>query len=159
MKYAIVSDVHANLDALEAVLEDAGDVPLLCLRDIVGCGAQPNECVEIIRSRALHTVMGNHDLAFAVRTGLETMNTDLASRCFGRTGSPCDANIEFLLALPFVVTTSTLLCTIRPTDRRLFGTCATYATPKTRSQPPATASSSSVIRTFRAYSYVRQTNT
>ena len=43
MKYAIVSDIHANLDALDAVLTHAGSVPLLCLGDIVDDGGHPNE--------------------------------------------------------------------------------------------------------------------
>jgi diadenosine tetraphosphatase ApaH/serine/threonine PP2A family protein phosphatase len=103
MKYAIVSDIHANLDALNAVLEDAGDVALLCLGDIVGYGAQPNECVEIIRSRATHTVLGNHDLACGDGTGLEYMSTDAARSTLLTHRRLSDSNIDFLLALPYVV--------------------------------------------------------
>jgi diadenosine tetraphosphatase ApaH/serine/threonine PP2A family protein phosphatase len=109
MKYAIVSDIHANLDALEAVLADAGDVPLLCLGDIVGYGAQPNECVEHIRSRAMHTVMGNHDLACGDGTGLEFMNTNAAKSAFWTHRELSDANIEFLLSVPYVVAMPTFL--------------------------------------------------
>jgi diadenosine tetraphosphatase ApaH/serine/threonine PP2A family protein phosphatase len=107
MRYAIVSDIHANLDALEAVLEDAGDVPLLCLGDTVGYGAQPNECVELIRNRALHTVLGNHDLACGDGSGIEYMNADAAKSAFWTHRRLSDANIDFLLALPYTVKTPT----------------------------------------------------
>jgi diadenosine tetraphosphatase ApaH/serine/threonine PP2A family protein phosphatase len=107
MRYAIVSDIHANLDALEAVLDDAGDVPLLCLGDIVGYGAQPNECVDIIRNRALHTVLGNHDLTCSDGSGIDHMNADPAKSAFWTHRRLSDANIDFLLALPYTVKTPT----------------------------------------------------
>jgi predicted phosphodiesterase len=75
MRYAIVSDVHGNLDALEvafASLRD--DDALLCLGDIVGYGPQPNECVERIRARATATVLGNHDVAAIDDFGLAYFN-------------------------------------------------------------------------------------
>jgi predicted phosphodiesterase len=107
MRYAIVSDIHSNLDALEAVLEDAGDVSLLCLGDIVGYGAQPNECVDIIRRRAVHTVLGNHDLTCGDGTGIDHMNTDPAKSAFWTHRRLSDANIAFLMALPYTVKTPT----------------------------------------------------
>ena len=65
MKILIISDIHANLTALEAVLEDAGDTDAVwCLGDIVGYGPDPNECVEIIRDLPnLVCLQGNHDRA------------------------------------------------------------------------------------------------
>jgi predicted phosphodiesterase len=69
MKLAVLSDIHANLNALEAVLEDArnrGAEKFLCLGDIVGYGPQPEECVQSIQSLGAPTVIGNHD-AWAVR--------------------------------------------------------------------------------------------
>ena len=64
MKRAIVSDIHANLEALEAVLADAqscGVEEIYCLGDIVGYGPNPRECVDrAIRFNA--GVLGNHDL-------------------------------------------------------------------------------------------------
>ena len=65
MKYAIISDIHANLEALQAVIEDAApyaDV-FICLGDIVGYNASPIECLQIIQSLCQVTVIGNHDLA------------------------------------------------------------------------------------------------
>ena len=62
---AIISDIHANLPALTAVLEDIdkqGIEELVCLGDIVGYGAQPAECLELLRSRKLRAILrGNHD--------------------------------------------------------------------------------------------------
>lgn len=75
MRYAVVSDVHGNLDALEAafaLIRD--DDALLCLGDIVGYGPQPNECVERIRARATATVLGNHDVAAIDDFGLAYFN-------------------------------------------------------------------------------------
>ncbi len=66
MRTAIVSDIHANLQALEAVLEqvDAEQCDALwCLGDVVGYGADPDACVAIVRERAQICLAGNHDLA------------------------------------------------------------------------------------------------
>jgi len=65
MKYAIISDIHANLEALQAVVEDAkphADA-FVCLGDIVGYNANPIECIQIIQKLCPVTVVGNHDLA------------------------------------------------------------------------------------------------
>src|SRR5436305_14020580 len=64
MRFAIFSDIHANLEALEAVLADAQArkcTHFVCLGDVVGYNANPHECVK--RIRALHSpiVKGNHD--------------------------------------------------------------------------------------------------
>ncbi|WP_299235118.1 metallophosphoesterase family protein [Natronomonas sp.] len=62
MKIGIVSDVHANLPALEAVLEDLPPVDrVVCAGDVVGYNPWPAACVERIRSVAAVTVQGNHD--------------------------------------------------------------------------------------------------
>jgi len=65
MKYAIISDIHANLEALEAVIADAKPHAdeFVCLGDIVGYNANPIECIHIIQKLCPVTVIGNHDLA------------------------------------------------------------------------------------------------
>ncbi|OGS56446.1 MAG: hypothetical protein A3K60_04590 [Euryarchaeota archaeon RBG_19FT_COMBO_56_21] len=66
MKIAVVSDIHSNLQALEAVLADIrkADVDqVLCAGDIVGYGANPNECCRLVSKVAEHAVFGNHELA------------------------------------------------------------------------------------------------
>jgi predicted phosphodiesterase len=64
--YAIISDIHSNLEALEAVLADIdrrGIKELYCLGDIVGYGASPKECLDLIIERSAAIVCGNHDHA------------------------------------------------------------------------------------------------
>ena len=75
MKYAFVSDVHGNLESLERALAlvDAGDA-IACLGDMVGYGANPNECVHLLRDRTTHAVLGNHDLAALENYGTEFFN-------------------------------------------------------------------------------------
>jgi predicted phosphodiesterase len=66
MRVAVISDIHSNLHALEAVLADIqAEAPdeVWCLGDIVGYGAQPNECVDAVRETAQLSLCGNHDLA------------------------------------------------------------------------------------------------
>ena len=69
MRYVVISDIHSNLDALEAVIaEIPKGTPILCLGDVVGYGAQPNEVIDVIKSlRPIVVLMGNHD--YAVVTG------------------------------------------------------------------------------------------
>ena len=64
MRYAVFSDVHANMEALEAVLTDAArrsPDAYLCLGDVVGYGPDPNECVARVRSLGAVAIAGNHD--------------------------------------------------------------------------------------------------
>ena len=72
--YAVISDIHGNLEALEAVLEDVpgGTERIYCLGDVIGYGANPNECCELVRSHEAPTISGNHDLA------VTDLSTDLA---------------------------------------------------------------------------------
>jgi predicted phosphodiesterase len=79
MRVAVVSDIHANLAALRAVLADAGSVDATwCLGDLVGYGPQPNECIEEIRRRAPHLVCiaGNHDCAALGKLDTKEFNHD-----------------------------------------------------------------------------------
>ena len=66
MPIAVISDIHANRQALEAVLREAsaaGASELWCLGDLVGYGADPNDCVNLVRQNASLCLVGNHDLA------------------------------------------------------------------------------------------------
>lgn len=78
MRYAIFSDVHANLEALEAVLAAidtiAEDHPIdqfWCLGDLVGYGPDPNRCIELVRARTDAIIAGNHDWAAIGKLDLE----------------------------------------------------------------------------------------
>ena len=63
VRYALLSDIHGNLEALEAVLADAASRAdgILCLGDIVGYGADPGPCIERVAERAQAVVAGNHE--------------------------------------------------------------------------------------------------
>jgi diadenosine tetraphosphatase ApaH/serine/threonine PP2A family protein phosphatase len=66
MKIAVISDIHANRQALEATLEAIAESEaseLWCLGDLVGYGAEPDACVELTREHAALCLAGNHDLA------------------------------------------------------------------------------------------------
>lgn len=66
MRLAIISDVHANLPALEAVLEQIQSMALdriVCLGDVVGYGAEPDQCASLVREACDFTLLGNHDAA------------------------------------------------------------------------------------------------
>lgn len=77
MRIVIVSDIHSNLVALEAVLTTAGQWDALwCLGDTIGYGPAPNECVELMRQNALVAITGNHDLACLAKIDLRDFNPD-----------------------------------------------------------------------------------
>jgi predicted phosphodiesterase len=77
MRYLVISDIHANLTALEAVLADAGEFDTIwCLGDVVGYGPDPNECVELLRQHDLVCLAGNHDWAALDKLDLATFNSD-----------------------------------------------------------------------------------
>jgi putative phosphoesterase len=64
VRIAVISDIHANLHALQAVLSDIDRLKpehLFCLGDLVGYGAHPNEVIDLIRERQIPTIMGNYD--------------------------------------------------------------------------------------------------
>ncbi len=68
MRIGIFSDVHANLEALNAVMAafESEDIDFyMCAGDVVGYGASPNECVEVVKGLTEHIVLGNHDAAVA----------------------------------------------------------------------------------------------
>jgi predicted phosphodiesterase len=82
MRVAVISDVHANYHALEAVLEqiDAEHVDAVwCLGDTVGYGPLPNECSEIVQARADLCLVGNHDLVVLGELTMSDFNDEAAA--------------------------------------------------------------------------------
>jgi diadenosine tetraphosphatase ApaH/serine/threonine PP2A family protein phosphatase len=66
VRVAVITDIHANLPALEAVLtaiDEAGPEQVWCLGDVVGYGAEPDACADLVRERCALCLAGNHDLA------------------------------------------------------------------------------------------------
>ncbi len=81
MRIAVVSDIHANRHALEAVLDGVAASAvdeLWCLGDIVGYGADPNDCCALIREHAVVCLAGNHDLAATGELSLEDFSRGAA---------------------------------------------------------------------------------
>jgi predicted phosphodiesterase len=101
-KILVVSDVHANLTALNAVLADAGKVDeVWCLGDVVGYGPDPNECVSLLRSQAnLTWMMGNHDYAAAGDLALESFNADARKSLLWQREALTPENMDFLRSRP-----------------------------------------------------------
>jgi predicted phosphodiesterase len=82
MRIALFGDIHANLEALEAVLADAREQhcsDYVCLGDVVGYNANPAECLEIVREMNCPVVKGNHDEDASGDHSLETMNPTAAT--------------------------------------------------------------------------------
>ncbi len=107
IRYAIVSDVHGNLEALTAVLDDAaaeGAHAVLCLGDLVGYGADPVACVERVGERALAVVAGNHEWGALGLMGLDWFNpTAQASALWTRDRLDVDHR-RYLESLPLRAT-------------------------------------------------------
>ena len=79
MRVVVISDVHSNLQALEAVIEHAdreGFDELWCLGDIVGYGGKPSECLAIVRERAAICLGGNHDLVVSGVLDIDQFTSD-----------------------------------------------------------------------------------
>src|SRR4030042_1786495 len=77
MKAAIISDIHSNLEALQAVIKDIKKrriKKIFCLGDLVGYGANPNECIDLCYSEADIVIAGNHDWAAIDKTDVALFN-------------------------------------------------------------------------------------
>jgi predicted phosphodiesterase len=98
MRVAVLSDIHGNLNALEAVLEAMGDRfdAVWCLGDLVGYGPRPNECAAVIREHCSTVLAGNHDLAACGRVSAASFSED-AGRAIRWTREVLSADIEAYL--------------------------------------------------------------
>ena len=77
MKFAIIADIHANLEAFRVVLEDCKKQKVThyaCLGDVVGYNANPKECLDIVRAMAMPVVKGNHDEYCSTEEHLDGFN-------------------------------------------------------------------------------------
>jgi len=94
----VISDIHANLTALEAVLADAGAVDeVWCLGDIVGYGPNPNACVERIRGLpGLSCQIGNHDVAAMGEMPLAAFNNEAKRSLLWQKDQLTAENLDFL---------------------------------------------------------------
>jgi diadenosine tetraphosphatase ApaH/serine/threonine PP2A family protein phosphatase len=89
MRFAVISDIHGNLHALEAVLGDVARESvdeLWCLGDVVGYGPRPNECCDLVRERTAISLCGNHDLAVLGALDVAEFSGDAAAAARWTTG-------------------------------------------------------------------------
>lgn len=98
MAILVISDIHANQTALQAVLADAGEVESVwCLGDVVGYGPDPNECIEIVRELpGLVAIMGNHDAAVLDHLDLGSFNREAVYSVTWTRSRLNAANLAFL---------------------------------------------------------------
>jgi diadenosine tetraphosphatase ApaH/serine/threonine PP2A family protein phosphatase len=103
VRLAILSDVHANLEALRAVLDHldarAPDA-VICLGDFVGYGPDPNACVEVLAARVRAAVVGNHDLAALGARPIADFNLFAQEAIVWTQRALSDAARAYLAALP-----------------------------------------------------------
>jgi predicted phosphodiesterase len=105
MRILVISDIHANYTALEAVLNDAGPVDeTWCLGDLVGYGPDPNVVIEMIREIPnLTCLLGNHDVAVTGKMPLETFNGDARRTIVLHEKIMTADNMDFLRSLPTTI--------------------------------------------------------
>lgn len=102
MRYAILSDIHGNLEALRAVLADCADQVdgVLCLGDTVGYGADPLACVDLVAERAEASVAGNHEYAVGGRLRMTWFNHYARAAAEWTQERLDDDHRAYLIALP-----------------------------------------------------------
>jgi predicted phosphodiesterase len=102
VRLAIVSDIHANLPAFEAVLaacQDAAVDEIWCLGDLVGYGAQPDECTTLARDRCRLCLVGNHDLAVLDEIPVSAFSPAAAAAVGWTQANSAPETLEFMRAL------------------------------------------------------------
>ncbi|MGB7587313.1 MAG: metallophosphoesterase family protein [Solirubrobacterales bacterium] len=99
MRVAVITDIHANLPALEAVLEAAASTGVgetWCLGDVVGYGADPDACAELVRERCALCLVGNHDLAVLGALDVTAFSESAADAVIWTRKNVSEGTLEFL---------------------------------------------------------------
>ena len=104
VRVAVLSDIHSNLEALTAVIDDAngsgGFDETWALGDLVGYGPDPAACIELLRQHDARCVAGNHDLAVSGRIGVEMFNDYAAEAARWTVGQLGETELKYLRGLP-----------------------------------------------------------
>jgi len=95
---AFISDIHSNLEALDAVLDKTGEAQIYCLGDLVGYGSDPNGVIDRLREVGAVALQGNHDVA--VLSGTTLLNPLAAQAAAWTASKISDQNREYLRRLP-----------------------------------------------------------
>src|SRR6185503_21360850 len=102
VRVAVLTDIHSNLPALEAVLsaiDEAGIERKWCLGDVVGYGAQPDECAKLVSDRCELSLVGNHDLAVTGEISTDVFSASAAAAVEWTRANSDPVTIEFLKKL------------------------------------------------------------
>ncbi len=117
MRYAVISDIHANQEALQAVLDELARIArwtgepfagLWCLGDLVGYGPEPAECVDLVRAHTEVVIPGNHDRAVAGMLSVEQFNDSAQVTADWTRDRLSEEHLRYLAEI---------------TERRVFGEC------------------------------------
>jgi predicted phosphodiesterase len=103
MRIAIISDIHSNLEALTKAMEIINKQSvddIICLGDIVGYGANPNECIELVRKHCDAVIKGNHEGAVENISLTEYFTDDARAAVFWTREQLTEKNFDYLLTLP-----------------------------------------------------------
>jgi len=107
MRYALIADIHANLTAFTAVLDDiklkGGVEEIWCLGDVVGYGPDPHQCIELLRQYNHVCVAGNHDWAAIGKLDTSNFNPDAAIACRWTAQQLTPEDVKYLESLPLVI--------------------------------------------------------
>jgi len=105
MRYALIADIHSNLEALQSVLASIGKEKIdqiLCVGDIVGYGANPVECIHLIKEKCDKCICGNHDSAVIGFTDVDFFNPFAKQAVFWTSEQISEEEINYLASLKFV---------------------------------------------------------
>ncbi|NNF58564.1 MAG: metallophosphoesterase family protein [Rhodothermaceae bacterium] len=103
MRLAVLSDIHANLEALTTALrlaEEHGADTVVCLGDVVGYGPDPGPCIDLVRAHCEATVLGNHDEAVAFERGTQVLPRDGQVAAKRHREQLSDDHLDWLRGLP-----------------------------------------------------------
>ncbi len=106
MRIAILADIHANLEALDKafeILKTKRVDQTVCLGDVIGYGANPNECLARVREMISHVLLGNHDQASLDLTGAESFNPYALSSAHWTSQQLTEDNKQYLRTLPYTM--------------------------------------------------------
>lgn len=105
MRVLIISDIHANLAAFEAVLSDADGLwdTIWCLGDLIGYGPDPEECVALLHQHPHISLSGNHDWAVLGKLDVSVFNYEAQAAILWTRGAISDKTSDFLDTLPTTI--------------------------------------------------------